>query len=114
MEIDWIEIVSRVLVEIAIPVIAVLVGARLTAWLRAKGVAVDRDRLQAELRQVMELVVRWAEQRYGVRDGEVKRVQAQTMLRRMGYNPQDPEVDAALEAMVNELNTFEWKRGAEP
>jgi len=107
---DWIEILSRVIIEIVIPLVAVWAGARLSGWLRQQGLAVEEARIQRQLREVMEMVVRWAEQRYGDEPGAYRRTQAQRMLGALGFNPQDPQVDAALEATVNELSTYEFDR----
>lgn len=104
---SWIEIVSRILIDLVIPAASLVVVAYVARFLRARGVQVDEETAREQLRAIMEALVRTAEQQWGAGKGATKRQQVVTELKHLGYDPGEALVNAELEATVNRL-TGEW------
>lgn len=104
---DWavvVEVVSKFLMDVVIPIVAAVAGAYLAKWLKARGIVVQEEASRRKLEEVMQAVVGWAEQRYGDEAGAYRRAQARELLKQMGYDPNAPEVEAQLEATVEDMN----------
>lgn len=104
---EWIQFVGDAILKVALPGLStILVGVII--W------AINRYIKDEQLARILVTLVRWAEQTFGPGAGDAKRAAVDYRLTRLGYDPTDPLIDAAVEAAVNfEFPKFDLSLDAE-
>lgn len=88
------------IVTAALALIAALITHYVIPWIKAKTTLEQQVRIQAAI----DTVVFAAEKLYGAGKGESKKQYALSKLREMGYNINDAEVSAGIEAAIMALD----------